>query len=195
MSAAFGPIVERIVGAQVYFAIDGAVIGLVNATPTAISALVAPDTPGDSMLDYNLGRVSSVKYTPKTKERTREWGSANGGYKERTDKVIVSDAFEFTCVDFAPKLYDQLMFGTASLAAAGSQTAFASAARHKNGWLYLNRINEAGTVIGILLAHVRLAISPGVEDKNEPGAPVWRVTRLGDSALDTITFATFASAV
>jgi len=187
MSAAFGTLIERLVGAQVYFAPDGSTIG---ASSAAVSLTAAPATPATTMLDYNLGRCNSVKYNPKTKDRTREWASPNGGYKERTDKVVISDAFDITCVEFAPQLFDQLMFGTAALAAAGAQTAFAKANRYVDGWLYMVRLNEAGVSIGKLLIHARLSIASLPEDKNDAQSPAIHIVHLADAgALDTITFA------
>jgi len=187
MSTPFGTLIERLVGAQVYFAPDGSLIG---ATSTAISSVIAPATPGTSMMDYSLGRINNIKYDPKTKDRTREWAAPSGGYRERTDKVVVSDAIAFTCIEYAPQLYDQLMFGTGALAAAGSQTLWEKATRYKDGWAYIKRINEAGVSIGLILAHVRLSIDAPPEDKNEPGNPVWRMVDLADAgALATITFA------
>ncbi|MEI6654051.1 MAG: hypothetical protein WCP45_04730, partial [Verrucomicrobiota bacterium] len=98
--------------------------------------------------------------------------------------------FIFTCIEYAPQLYDQLMFGTAALAAAGAQQVWEKANRHKDGWCYIKRINEAGTSIGLILAHVRLSIDTPPEDKNDPGTPVWRIVHLADAgALDQITFA------
>lgn len=187
MSTPFGTLIERLVGAQIYFAPDGSLIG---AAAAAVSNLIAPATPATSMLDYSLGRVTMIKYDPKTKDRTREWASASGGYKERTDKVVVSDAFVATTIDYAPQLFDQLMFGTAALAAAGSQQIWKQANRYKDGWCYVPRINEAGVSISLLLIHVRLSIDTPPEDKNEPGSPIWRITHLADAgALDQITFA------
>jgi hypothetical protein len=187
MATPFGTLIERLVGAQVYFAPDGALIG---ATSTAISAVIAPATPATSMLDYNLGRINTVKYDQKTKDRTREWAAPTGGYKERTDKVVISDSLVFTCIEYAPQLYDQLMFGTAALAAVGSQTLWEKANRYKDGWAYIKRINEANVSIGLILAHVRLSLDAPPEDKNEPGNAVWRMADLADAgALATITFA------
>ena len=188
MANPFGSIIERLVGAQVYFAPDGALIGAASA---AISNSVPPATPATSMLDYSLGRVATLKYEPEFKETTREWAAGTGGYKLRKDKKVISDNFTFTCVDFATQLYDQLMFGVAALAAPGSQTAFAAANRYKDGWLYMFRLNEAGVKIGVFLIHSRLSINSMPEDKNEPGSPEWRIQHLADASpatLDTITF-------
>ena len=187
MPAAFGTLIERLVGAQAYFAPDGSTIG---AAAAAISATAKPATPATAYLDYNLGRINTVKHTPKTKDRTREWASPTGGYKERTTKAVVEDAMEITLVEYPPQLFDQLMFGTAALAAVGSQQAFAKADRYKDGWLYMKRINEAGIVIGTLEIHARLSLETPPEDKSEPGSPVLRIVHLADAgALDTITFA------
>ena len=187
MPAAFGTLIERLVGAEIFFAPDGSLIGTASA---AISATAKPASPTTAYLDYKLGRVNTVKYVPKTKDRTREWASSTGGYKERTTKVVVEDAMDATLVEYPPQLFDQLMFGTAALAAVGSQQAFEKANRYKDGWLYMKRINEAGVVIGIIEIHARLSIDTPPEDKNEPGSPVIHLVHLADAgALDTITFA------
>jgi len=187
MSNPFGTLIERLVGGQIYFAPDGALIG---ATTSAISLSVPPATPATSMMDYNLGRLTSIKYDPKTKDRTREWASPNGGYKQRTDKVVQADGFVFTSVEYAPQLFDQLMFGTAALAAAGSQQIWQKSNRYKDGWCYVIRTNESGVNIGLILIHARLSLDAVPEDKNDPGNPVWRISHLADAgALDQITFA------
>lgn len=187
MPAAFGTLIERLVGAQVYFAPDGSLIGTASA---AISKTAKPATPATAYLDYELGRCNNVKYVPQTKDRTREWASATGGYKQRTDKVVLEDAMDVTLIEYPPQLFDQLMFGTAALAAAGSQQAFEKANRYKDGWLYMKRINEAGVVIGIIEIHARLSIETPPDDANEPGTPVLHLVHLADAgALDTITFA------
>lgn len=190
MSNPFGTLIERLVGAQVYFAPDGTSIGGSTPFTTPLAYNVKVSAPTTAYADYGLGRIQNVKYDPKTKDRTREWASPSGGYKERTDKVVVSDSFIFTCVEYAPQLYDQLMFGTAATASAGAQQAFQQANRYKDGWIYMKRINEAGVAIGLLEIHARLSIDAPPEDKNEPGSPVWRVVHLADAgALDQITFA------
>lgn len=187
MPAAFGTLVERLVGCQIYFAPDGALIGAASA---AISALVKPATPATAYLDYSLGRIQQVKYDPTTKETTREWGSQYGGYKERKDKKVLTDAFTFIAIEYAPQLVDQLIFGTAALAAAGSQQAFQNAKRQVDGWFYCKRINESGVSITLLEIHSRLTLDEVPEDKNDPGSPKFRVVHLQDAgALDTVTFA------
>ena len=143
-----------------------------------------------SLSILKTSRFFGKSFFPKTKDRTREYASATGGYKERTTKVIVEDAFDLTTVDYAPQLFDQLMFGTAGLAVAGSQQAFKQANRYLDGWFFCKRINEAGVVIGIIEIHARLSIEAFPEDKNEHGSPVFHVVHLADAgALDTITFA------
>lgn len=187
MPAAFGTLIERLVGAQVYFAPDGSLIGAASA---AISATAKPASPTTAYLDYNLGRVNTVKYVPKTKDRTREWASSTGGYKERTTKVVTEDAMDITLVEYPPQLFDQLMFGTAALATVGNQIPFEKANRWKDGWLYMKRINEAGTAFNIIEIHARLSIETPPDDVNEPGSPVLHLVHLADAgALDTITFA------
>lgn len=186
MPAAFGTLIERLVGARVFFAPDGSTIG---ASAAAISKTAKPASPATAYLDYELGRVNTAKYVPQTKDRTREWASPTGGYKERTDKIVTEDAFDFTLIDYPPQLFDQLMFGTENLALPGSQQVFKKATRYKDGWLYMFRINENGIVIGTLEMHARLSLEEVPEDKNEPGSPVFHVVHLADGgALDTITF-------
>jgi hypothetical protein len=190
MATPHGTLIERLVGAQIYFAADGALIGAASA---AISNSVPPLSTTDyaTIKDYNLGRITSMKYEPEFKETTREWAAGTGGYKLRKDKKVISDNFTFVCIEYAPQLYDQLMFGTAALAAPGSQTAFSAANRYKDGWIMMKRLNEAGVAIGLLCLHVRLSINSMPEDKNEPGSPEWRIQHLADAwpaTLDTITF-------
>lgn len=188
MPAEFGTLVERLVGGQVFFAPDGALRGT-TATTGALSATLKPFNVS-VYPDYSLGRVNMLKYTPKTKDRTREYASPTGGYKERNTKVIVEDAFDLTTIDYAPQLFDQLMFGTASLATVGSQQAFQKANRYIDGWLYMKRINENGVTIGLIEIHARLSIESFPEDKNEHGSPVFHVVHLADAGpLDTVTFA------
>jgi len=188
MPAEFGTLVERLVGGQVFFVPDGALRGT-TASTGAVSATLQPFNVS-VYPDYSLGRVNMLKYTPKTKDRTREYAASTGGYKERTTKIVVEDGFDFTVIDYAPQLFDQLMFGTAALAAVGSQQAFQQANRYKDGWFYCKRINESGVVIGIIEIHARLSIESFPEDKNEPGSPVIRIVHLADGgALDTVTFA------
>lgn len=188
MPAEFGTLIERLVGGQVFFAPDGALRGD-SATTGALSAVKKPFNIS-VYPDYSLGRVNMLKYVPKTKDRTREWASPFGGYKERTTKVVVEDAFNFTCVEYAPTLFDQLMFGTNALAVAGSQQAFQKANRYLDGWFYAKRTNEAGVNIGLVEIHARLTIESYPEDKNEQGSPVFRIVHLADAgALDTVTFA------
>lgn len=186
MPAKFGTLVERLIGAQVYFAPDGELIGTASA---AISATVKPAA-SSAYEDYSLGRVSMMGYDSKTKDRTREWGSPNGGYKQRTDSQVVEDAFLVSLIDYAPQLFDQLQFGTADLMdpGDGAQQAFEKSNRYKDGWFYCKRINEAGVEITKLEIHARLYVNKFPEDKNEPGTPVLRIIHLGDGgALDEVT--------
>lgn len=187
MPAAFGTLIERLVGARIFFAPDGSLIG---ASSAAISKTAKPASPATAYLDYELGRVNSVKYTPETVERKREWAAATGGYKTRTDKSVIEDAFDVTLVEYPPQLFDQLMFGTEALATPGSQQVFKKANRYKDGWVYMFRINEAGVVIGTLEFHGRISLEEVPEDKNDPGSPVFHVVHLADAgALDVIEFA------
>lgn len=187
MASKFGQLVERLVGAQIHFVPDGSNLGTVE-TPDLVSRTNKPS--GAEWTDYDLGRVNAAAYTPKTKDRTREWALPTGGYKERTDTVVIEDAFDFEMIDYAATLFDQLMFGLASEPVDGvSQQAFVSATRHKDGWIKLIRYNEDGTILCQAELHVRLTLKTIPEDKNEPGSPVLHVALLADGgALDTIVF-------
>lgn len=185
MSAAFGTLIERLVGAQVYFAPDGSLIG---ASAAAISATAKPATPATSYLDYSLGRVTQITPDVKTKDTTREWAASTGGYRQRTDKKVIESAFTFSCVDIAPQLFDQLMFGLAALAAVGSQQVFANSKRYVDGWFYVKLINEAGVAPAVIEFHARLTIDKMPTFKNDPVDAEWRVQHLADGgALDTLT--------
>jgi hypothetical protein len=187
MASKFGELTERLVGAQVWFAPDGSNLGTEQA-PDLVSNT---NKPADAdWADYSLGRVNTAAYTPKTKERTRGWALSTGGYKERTDTVVIEDAFDFTMIDYAATLFDQLMFGLAAAPADNtSQQAFASATRHKDGWIRLTRYNEDGSVLCVAELHVRLSLKTIPADKNEPGSPELHVALLADGgALDTIIF-------
>lgn len=179
---AFGTLVERLIGAQVFFIPDGTeLISTENASKT--------EKPADGdWADFDLGRVNMAAYKPETVDSVREYGAAGGGYKKQTRKVVVEDAIEVTVIDYAPKLFDQLMFGLAAVPVSGTpQQAFANANRHKDGWVRLKRINEDGTTLSLAELHVRLSIATNPDDKNEPGSPVWRIAHLADAgALDTV---------
>jgi hypothetical protein len=118
----------------------------------------------------------------------REYSKPTGGYKKRTRKIVVEDAIEVTMIDYAPKLFDQLMFGLATAPVSGTpQQAFADAKRYKEGWVRLKRINEDGTTLSVTELHVELSIATNPDDKNEHGSPVWRIAHLADAgALDTV---------
>lgn len=182
MPSAFGNLTERLISATVHFIPDGETLDSTE-TSSKTQKPASTDWP-----DYDLGRITKVSYVPRTKDRVREWGKATGGYQERTDTVIIEDIMELTMVDYAEKLFDQLMFGMASTPVSGTpQQAFASASRHKDGWIRLHRINEDGTTLAEAELHVRLSILTAPEDNSEFGAPVWRINLLGDAgALDTI---------
>lgn len=181
----FGSIVERLVGAQVFFCPDGADFSLTE-TPDLGSVSNKPS--GSEWTLFSLGRVNMAKYVPVTKERKREWAVSTGGYKERTDVVVVEDAFEFTMIDYAATLFDQLMFGMATTPVSGTaQTAFADPSRHKDGWVRMVRYDEDGNAFCELEIHSRLTLATIPEDKNEPGSPVIRVGHLADGgALDIV---------
>ncbi|MFU8894005.1 MAG: hypothetical protein ACNA8L_10290 [Luteolibacter sp.] len=187
MASKFGQLVERLVGAQVWFVPDGENLGT-EMDPDIVSAA---NPPGDSDWDdYDLGRVNQAAYDPRTRDRTREWAKPTGGYQERTDTIMLEDAFNFTMIDVAESLFDQLMFGLASAPVANTpQQAFASAIRHKDGWVRLRRINEDGTTLCLAELHVRLRLQTIPADSNEPQSPVLRLSLLGDGgAEDTIVF-------
>ena len=183
MAYEFGTLIERLLGAQLHFIPDGTVISTVTMSASAAPANSAFTD------DFSLGRVTSAKATGKTKDRTREWALPTGGYKERVTKVVTEDSFEFTMVDFATALYDQLAFGLASAPVDNtSQQAFAAADRYKDGWILITFIEEDGTVSGLLRIHARLELAAQPEIKNEDGSPVWRIAHLADGgALDLYT--------
>lgn len=181
MAYAFGSLKERLTGATLKFIPDGTVISMATISATA--------KPADAAFtaDYSMGRVTNSKYVPKTKDRTREWASPTGGYKERTTKQVTEDAYEVTVIDYATALFDQLAFGLADAPTDGdSQQAFARAQRWKDGWIQMTLIEEDGASSGVLTVHVRLEIATAPEIKNEDGSPVWRIALLGDGGpLDT----------
>jgi hypothetical protein len=187
MASKFGQLVERLVGAQIWFVPDGENLGS-EQTPDLVTASNPPGE--EDWEDYDLGRVNQAAYDPRTRERTREWASPTGGYRERTDVVVLEDAFNFTMIDVAEQLFDQLMFGLAAPPEADTaQQAFASAKRHKDGWVRLRRINEDGTTLCLAELHVRLRLQTIPTDSNEPQSPVLRVSLLGDGGEgDTIVF-------
>jgi hypothetical protein len=181
MAYAFGTLKERLTGALIRFVPDGTIVSTVTIGATAKPATIAFTD------DYSLGRINNSKYTPKTKERTREWAKPTGGYKERTTKSVTEDAYEITVIDYATALFDQLAFGLAAAPVVNvSQQAFAASNRYKYGWAQLTLIEEDGTISGLLTIHIRLEIATVPELKNEDGSPVWRISHLGDgAALDT----------
>lgn len=183
MAYAFGELKERLMGALIRFVPDGTQI---DPAPITASNLAAPALAFFDD-DYTLGRVNLAKYTPKTKDRVREWALPTGGYKERTNKSVTEDAYEFTVIDYAAALFDQLAFGLAAApVATTSQQAFAAANRYKDGWAQITMVEEDGTVSGVLTIHARLEIQTAPEIKNEDGSPVWRIAHLADGgALDT----------
>lgn len=183
MAYEFGTLIERLPGAQIYIIPDGETISSVVMSATAAPALAA------FTADYWLGRVTSAKFTGKTKDRTREWALPTGGYKERTNKVIIEDSFEFTMVDVATALYDQFAFGLDSAPVDNTaQQAFKAANRYKDVWALLVFIEEDGTVSGKLRIHARLELATQPEIKNEDASPVWRIAHLADGgALDIYT--------
>lgn len=175
MSYQFGTLKERFNGAQIHFVKDGTVLSAITIGAAA--------KPADAAFtdDYSLGRVNNSKYVPQTKERKREWSLATGGYKERTKKIILADAYEITVIDYATALFDQLAFGLADVPEDNTpQQAFASADRYKDGWARITIIEEDGTISGTLTIHVRLEIQTVPEIKSEDGSPVWKITHLGD---------------
>ena len=187
MSNPLGLIVERLTGAQIYFAPDGSTIG---ATSQPIAYNVVPATPAIAMMDYTLGRVQSAKYVPEFKEFKREYRAATGGYRQKTDKRILAEGFEFSMIDYATQLFDQIAYGTAELAAPGAAVLpFGKSLRQVDGWAYAKILNDTDVVIALLLIHCRLTITDYPEFKNEPGTPKFHIAHLCDGgALDQITF-------
>lgn len=183
MAYEFGTLIERLLGAQLHFIPDGEVISTVTMSATAAPANSAFTS------DYTIGRVNNAKYTPTFKDRTREWALSTGGYKERTTKTPVEDAFEVTVVDYATALYDQFTFGLETAPVVNTaQQAFVAADRYKDGWILITFIEENGTIAGKLRIHARLEIATHPEIKNEDGSPGWRIAHLGDGGtLDLYT--------
>ena len=187
MASKFGQLAERLVGAEIWFIPDGENLG----TEMEPDLVVASNPPGDAdWPDYSLGRVNQAAYDPRTRERTREWARPGGGYQERTDQIVLEDAFNFTMIDVAETLFDQLMFGLATTPVDNvAQQAFASSVRHKDGWVRIRRINEDGSTLCLAELHVRLRATEIPADSNEPQSPVLRLALLGDGgANDTIVF-------
>jgi hypothetical protein len=184
MAYQFGKLRERLTGSLFHFIKDGTDISE-DETPSLVSNLVKPAAAVFTD-DYTMGRINSSKYVPKTKERTREWSKETGGYKTRTTKQVLEDAFEITVIDYATALFDQLAFGLAGAPVDNAaQQAFSAADRWVDGWAQLTIIEEDGTKSGILTIHVRLEIATAPEMKNEDGSPVWRIAHLDDGgALD-----------
>lgn len=180
MPYAFGNLKERLTGALIRFVPDGTVISTITIGKAAKPAAIAFTD------DYSLGRINNSKYSPKTKDRVREWALPTGGYKERTTKTVTEDAFEITVIDYATTLFDRLAFGLATApVATTAQQAFKKADRWVDGWAQLTMIEEEGIISGILTAHMRLDIQTAPEIKNEDGSPVWRISHLADAgALD-----------
>jgi hypothetical protein len=185
MPYAFGSLKERLTGATFHFVLDGTDVSATE-TPSLASKTVKPAAEFFTE-DYSLGRITNSKYVPRTRDRVREWALPGGGYKERTTKSTLEDAYEITVIDYATALFDQLAFGLAAAPVANtSQQAFSSADRYRDGWVQMTLIEEDGTVSGILTIHLRIEISAAPEIKNEDGSPVWRITHLADAgALDT----------
>ena len=187
MAYKYGELVERLLTGQIFFVPDGSNIGTVEV-PDLTSRTNKPDAA--DYPDYDLGRVNTAKYDPTVAQRVREWGKPTGGYKKRKQPIIEEDAFDFTLIDYAATLFDQLMFGLAAAPADNvSQQAFTEATRTKEGWVYIIRTNEDGSVLCLVELHVELSIKAVPDDKNEPGSPVIRVAVLADGgALDTVIF-------
>lgn len=187
MSSKFGALVERLTGAQLFFVPDGANFGSVE-TPDLATVTNKPT--GAEWTDFDCGRVNMAKYTPKTKTRTREYFAAGRGYIEDSEDITVQDAFEFTMIDYAEKLFDQLMFGMAAEPVSGTpQQAFETTRRSKTGWVRIVRQLEDGEDLCECEIWVRLSIATAPEDKNEPGSPVYRIAHLAKGgALDIIEF-------
>ena len=187
MPAAFGTLIERLYGQTVFFAPDGSTIGTSGA---AISATAKPASPTTAYLDYSLGRVAAADFDGKTKDYVRTWCAASGGQKQRTDKKVIEDAIAFSTIDFAPQLFDQILFGLDNLAAVGSQQLWKNGARYKDGWFYSKLINDSGIAFATLEFHGRLFINKFPKINAEPAVAEWRIISLADGgALDVIASA------
>lgn len=186
----FGTLAERIVGARAWFVPDGSNLG--TEMEPELTGPTAKPTEDADWEDYDLGKVTSAGYDPVTRERTREYFSPEKKkYIQRNDRLVSADAFNLTMVEYASTLFDELMFGLdAEQAADTPQPVFATAARHKDGWVRLKRWNEeTGELMTQAEFHVRLRIQTAPDDSPEPGSPVWRIEHLGDApqALETFT--------
>lgn len=187
MSTPLGLVVERLTGSQIYFAPDGSLIG---ASSAAISNLIVPNTPSTAMLDYTLGRVTSSKYVPQYKETKREFRAPTGGYRQRTERRIISEGFDFVMVDYATQLYDQIAYGLPGLTAPSSTPVvpFQTSLRQVDGWAYSKVLNDSDVVIALMLIHARLTITDYPENKSDPGSPKFHIEHLADGgSLDQLT--------
>jgi hypothetical protein len=189
MPSKFGTLAERLVGARAWFVPDGSNLGT-EVAPEITGPTAKPGEDAD-WADYDLGRVTQSAYDPVTNERQRDWFSPEKKkYIRRTDRDVLSDAFNLTMVDYASDLFDTLMFGLGEAIVAGTaQPIFAESRRHKDGWVRFKRWNDDGSLLTLAEFHVRLTIQENPADSNEPGSPVWRIEHLGDAtaALEEVT--------
>jgi hypothetical protein len=184
MAYAYGNLEERLPGAKFRFILDGTVISAQTIGKSVKPADVAFTD------DYSIGKIGNAKYTPKTKDRTREWSREDGlGWVERNEKIVVEDAHQITVIEFPSALYDRLAFGLAAAPVADTaQQAYATSDRGLSGWAQFTLMKQDGTVTGVLTLHIRLELETTPEIKNEYGSPVWRIVHLKDASpvsLDT----------
>ncbi|MFT3991176.1 MAG: hypothetical protein QM680_07180 [Luteolibacter sp.] len=96
----------------------------VNEAEYAAAALFPLFPTGVNAARFPVWKKENMLTVPLIK---REWALPTGGYKERTTKSTTEDAFEITVIDYATGLFDQLLFGLASVPVADTaQQAFAS---------------------------------------------------------------------
>jgi len=180
---------ELLIGAFIDFVPDGSNIGTEMA-PSLTSKTAKPTT-DEVWAEYNIGRLTSAKYDPKTKDLpAREWANESGGYSERVDSYVTEDAFLAKSIDFN-ELYHRLMFGlVAEIEDDIAQIAFEKVTRFLDGWTRITRRADDGSILCQLEMHSRYRIAEFPEDKNEKGSPGIRIVHLKDAdpAMETIVF-------
>ena len=189
MASKIKMIQELLIGAFIDFVPDGSNIGTVEV-PSLTSKTAKPTT-DEVWREYNIGRSTSSKYDPKTKDLTpREWSNESGGYSERTDSYVTEDAFLVKSVDFN-ELYHRLMFGLADeIEDDTAQTLFEKSTRYLDGWTRITRRSDDGSILCQFEMHARYRIAEFPEDKNEKGSPGIRIVHLkdADQAMEPIVF-------
>jgi len=182
MAYAYGNLEERLPGAKFRFILDGTVI---STQTIGKSVKPAADAFTD---DYSLGKIGNAKYTPKTKDRSREWSREDGkGWAERNEKIVTEDAHQITMIEFPSKIHDRLAFGLETAPVDDTeQQAYATSDRGLNGWAQFTLTKQDGTATGVLTLHIRLELETTPEIKNEYGSPVWRIVHLKDASPTTL---------